>query len=104
AADKKIVMIAGSASHGPGEHEYRAGCLLLQKCLAGVPGVKTFVHTNNWPADSSAFEGADAVFIFSTGGGSHPAIKAERLNLLGELMKKGVGFGTCHYGVEVPKD
>ena len=38
-AEKKIVLIAGAPSHGPGEHEHRAGCLLLQKCLAQVPGM-----------------------------------------------------------------
>jgi hypothetical protein len=104
AADKKIVLIAGSPSHGIGEHEYRAGCLLLQKCLQSVPGINAVVYTNNWPADPNAFDGADAVFIFSTGGGGHPAAKPERLKVLGDLMKKGVGFGTCHYAVEIPKD
>jgi type 1 glutamine amidotransferase len=28
----------------------------------------------------------------------------QRLTFLGELMKRGVGFGCCHYAVEVPKD
>src|SRR5712691_3838745 len=100
AADKKIVLLAGSPSHGHMEHEYRAGCLLLQKCLASVPSVSVAVYTNDWPTDPTAFDGAAAVFIFSTGGGAHPAIKSNRLNVLGELMNKGVGFGTCHYAVE----
>src|SRR6266404_339792 len=39
AAEKKIVLIAGKPSHGPGDHEFRAGCLLLQKCLNQVPGI-----------------------------------------------------------------
>src|SRR5262245_19264644 len=104
AAEKKIVLLAGSPSHGHLEHEYRAGCLLLQKCLASVPGVHVLVVSNDWPADPHVFDGAAAIFMFATGGGSHPAIKPERLKLLGDLMKKGVGFGTCHYGVEVPKD
>ncbi|MEW6159998.1 MAG: ThuA domain-containing protein [Verrucomicrobiota bacterium] len=104
AADKHILLIAGRPSHGHMEHEYRAGCLLLQKCLAQLPGVKVNVATNDWPTDARAFEGVDAVFIFSTGGGAHPAIKPDRLELLDGLMKKGVGFGTCHYAVEVPKD
>lgn len=104
AADRKIVLLAGSPSHGPGEHEYRAGCLLLQRCLGGVPGVTTVVVSNNWPADPKVFEGAAAVFMFCTGGNGHPALQPERLRLLGELMRQGVGFGTCHYGVEVPKD
>ena len=103
AADKKLLMLAGSPSHGYMEHEHRAGCLLLQQCLANTPGLQITVVSNNWPKDNSVFEGVDAVFMFCTGGGSHPAIKPERLELLDGLMKKGVGFGTCHYGVEVPK-
>jgi hypothetical protein len=104
AADKKLLMLAGSPSHGHLEHEYRAGCLLLQQCLANTRGLQVTVVSNNWPKDESVFNGMDAVFMFCTGGGGHPAIKPERLNLLGDLMKKGVGFGTCHYGVEVPKE
>src|SRR5262245_59351209 len=92
AADKKIVMIAGKPSHGYLEHEYRAGCLLLQKCLAPASGVNVAVYTNDWPTDPQVFDGAAAVFVFSTGGGGHPAIRPERLKLLGELMKNGVGF------------
>jgi type 1 glutamine amidotransferase len=97
-------MLAGSPSHGHLEHEYRAGCLLLQQCLANTPGLQVTVVSNSWPKDESVFNGVDAVFLFCTGGDAHPAIKPERLKLLGELMKKGVGFGTCHYGVEVPKE
>jgi hypothetical protein len=103
AADKHLLMLAGKPSHGYMEHEYRAGCLLLQQCLAEVPGLKVTVVSNDWPTDESVFRGVDAVFMFCTGGGGHPAIKPERLKLLGDLMKTGAGFGTCHYGVEVPK-
>lgn len=103
-ADKKIVLIAGNPSHGPGHHEHRAGCLLLQKCLNQIPGVTGVVHSNGWPKSANAFEGADAIVIYSDGGGGHPAIKEERLKLLGGLMKKGVGLGCIHYAVEVPKD
>ena len=91
AADKKIVLLAGSPSHGAAEHEYRAGCLLFQRCLASMPGVKTIVVSNDWPADPKVFDGADAVFMFCTGGGGHPALKPERLQLLGDLIKRGVG-------------
>lgn len=104
AADKKIVFIAGSPSHGPGEHEHRAGCLLLSKCLNQVPGVTSVVYSNGWPTSASVFEGADAIVIYSDGGDSHPAIKPEHLQVLGELMKKGIGLGCLHYAVEVPKD
>jgi type 1 glutamine amidotransferase len=104
AADKKIVMLAGRASHGSGQHEFQAGCLLLKQCLDKMPGITTSVHFNGWPQDEAAFDGADAVFIYCDGGDGHPAIKPERLKVLGQLMKKGVGLGCAHYAVEVPKD
>ncbi|MEY2408658.1 MAG: hypothetical protein QOF48_1328 [Verrucomicrobiota bacterium] len=103
-ADKKLLLIAGNPSHGYMEHEYRAGCLLLQKCLAHTPGLSVTVASNDWPKDPAAFDGVDAVFMFCTGEGGHPAARPERLKLLGDLMSKGVGFGTCHYGVEVEKN
>jgi type 1 glutamine amidotransferase len=103
AADKKIVLIAGVPSHGPGEHEHNAGCMLLAKKLNEQPGIKAEVHRNGWPADEAAFDGADAVFFYCDGGDAHPGIKPQRLAKLATLMAKGVGFGTCHYGVEVPK-
>jgi type 1 glutamine amidotransferase len=104
AADKKIVLIAGTPSHGPAQHEHRAGCLLLQKCLNSVPGITSTVYSNGWPDSPTAFENAAAVLIYADGGGGHPAIRPERLKLLGDLMKKGVGLGCLHYAVELPKD
>src|SRR5256885_925956 len=104
AADKRIVLLAGSISHGHGEHEFRAGCLLLQSCLEKVPGVTTMVYSNGWPTEAKAFEGADAIFIYSDGGGGHPAIQGNRLQILGDLMSKGVGLGCAHYAVEAPKE
>ncbi len=113
AADKRIVLIAGNPSHGPGDHEHRAGCLLLKSCLDKIPGVTAEVYSNGWPSkivdgkkvdDHTVLTGADAIFIYSDGGGGHPAIRPERLEALGGLMSKGVGLGCCHYAVEVPKD
>jgi hypothetical protein len=102
-AAAKILLIAGSPSHGPGEHEFNAGCELLAKKLNADGRVQAEVHRHGWPADESAFEGAAAIFIYCDGGERHPAIRPERLARLGELMAKGVGLGTCHYGVEVPR-
>ncbi|MBM3833401.1 MAG: hypothetical protein FJ403_09035 [Verrucomicrobia bacterium] len=103
AADKKILLLAGKQSHGPGDHEFRAGCLLLKKCLDGVPGLEVEVHTNGWPKNESAFEGADAILIYADGGGGHPGFQADRLKLIDGLVQKGVGIGCAHFGVEVPK-
>src|SRR5438105_5065636 len=38
-ADTRIVLLAGAASHGHGEHEHRAGCLLPKSCLEDVAGI-----------------------------------------------------------------
>jgi len=100
ADDKKIIFVAGPPSHGPGEHEHRAGLLLFQKCLAGFPGVQIEVCSNGWPADSAVFKDAAAVVIYSDGGGGHPALQDDHLAQLGALMKQGVGLACIHYAVE----
>lgn len=102
AADKKIVLIAGRPSHPPGMHEFRAGCLLLQQCLAGVKGVSVTVYSNGWPNVENALEGANAVVIYADGGAGHPAIQKDHKEILGALANKGVGIGFMHYGVEIP--
>jgi hypothetical protein len=112
AADKRIVLLAGKPSHPPGMHEFRAGCLLFQQALAGVPGLAVTVYSNGWPTkvegdkrtdDNALLEGADAILIYADGGGGHPAMQAERAKFLDGLAAKGVGLGFAHYGVEVAK-
>jgi hypothetical protein len=104
AEEKKLVLIAGKPSHGPGDHEFRAGCMLLKKCLEGVKGLQVVVESNGWVADPKVFDGASAVVIYSDGGGGHPYLQADHLKVMGELAKKGVGLGFMHFAVEVPKD
>lgn len=99
---KKIVFVAGKPSHGTGQHEHRAGCMLLAEHLSKAgPGFETTVVTNGWPADESVFDDADAVVIYADGGRRHPAL--EHLDRLKELAEKGVGIGAIHYAVEIPK-
>ena len=101
ASTKNIVIIAGKPSHPAGMHEFRAGALLLQKCLAGTPGVNVTVYSNGWPNVAGALEGAHAVVIYADGGGGNPAVQADHKSVLDALAKKGVGLGFMHYGVEV---
>jgi type 1 glutamine amidotransferase len=102
--EKKLVLIAGRQSHGPGDHEFRAGMLLLQKCLSGVKGLKVVVETNGWVADPKVFDGATAVALYSDGGGGNPFLQGDHKKTIGDLAKKGVGIAMMHYAVEVPKD
>jgi type 1 glutamine amidotransferase len=102
APGKKVVFVAGPESHGKGDHEHRAGCILLAKGLVeAMPGWQTTVVTEGWPEDESVFEGADAVVFYADGGGGHYANK--RLEKIDALMKRGVGLVCIHYAVEVPK-
>jgi hypothetical protein len=111
ASGKRIVLIAGKPSHPPGMHEFRAGCLLFQKALSSVPGLRVDVYDGGWPTkeaggarvdDNAALENADAVLVYADGGRGHPAIHGERLAILDALAARGVGLGFAHYGVEVP--
>jgi hypothetical protein len=99
-ADKRIVLLAGRPSHGPGMHEFRAGAMLLQKALTGFPGVTVEVYTMGWPTktvdgktvdDNTPLENADAILIYADGGRGNPGIQGDRIQL-----------GFAHYGVEVP--
>lgn len=99
---KKIVLVAGRQSHGPGDHEFNAGVQLLHKCLQNEQNVLSTFYLSGWPKDPSAFDNADAVLFYMDGGGNHPVIQGERLDYLRSLAKKGVGIGAAHYAVEVP--
>ena len=104
AADKKVVLVAGNPSHGPGDHEFNAGILLLSKCLKDIGGVDPVVVKGGWPTDESVFDGASSIVFFMDGGGGHPIIQKDRIDhVLKPLMDKGVGLVCMHYAVEVPK-
>jgi type 1 glutamine amidotransferase len=110
-APKRIVLLAGRPSHAKGEHEFRAGSLLLQKALAGVSGVAVDVVPNGWPTkmvdgkpvdDNTQLEGAAAILIYADGGRGNPAVQNDRIAVLDALVAKGAGLAFAHYGVEVP--
>ncbi len=102
--NKKLILIAGKPSHGPGLHEFNAGCLLLQKCLANVKGLDVEVHNNHWVSDDKVLETADAVVIYADGGNGHPALQGNHRELLQKLVDRGAGVMMMHYAVECGKD
>jgi hypothetical protein len=101
---KKLVMLAGRPSHGPGAHEFNAGTLLLKRCLEKVPGLEVDFHRNGWPEKEKAFDGASGIFLYADGGGGHPFIQGDHLRVIGDFVNRGVGLMCGHFGVEVPKD
>lgn len=101
---KKLVLIGGTMSHGPGDHEFNAGVKLLAKCLTNVKAVKVEVVNNGYPKDDSILDGAAGILCYADGGAGHPLLKGKNLERIGKLMASGVGLMCAHFGVEVPKD
>lgn len=107
---KKVVFLAGTKSHGPGDHEYERGLRLLARCLESAPnargGFRTEVHTGGWPADPRTLEDADAVVLFSDGSdldaAAHPLLAGDRLETLGRAMRRGAGLVLLHYATFAP--
>ena len=102
--NKKIVMVAGTPSHRPGDHEFNAGVKLLKRCLDEQPGLVTAAYHNGWPHDPTAFDNADTILLYMDGGSRHPVIQRNRLAEIDRLMKRGIGMCCAHYAVEVPKE
>ena len=93
----KIVLIAGGRSHGPGEHEFRAGCMVLAKALNEQSGlnVRATVVGPDWKNDKSVMKDADAILIYAD---ATTGIAGE-WDYLDELAKEGVGLMFMHYAV-----
>lgn len=101
---KKLVLIGGSMSHGPGDHEFNAGVKLLAKCLANTKSLKVEVVNNGYPKDDTILDDAAGILCYADGGGGHPFLKGKNLERIGKLAASGVGIMCAHYAVEVPKD
>ncbi len=100
----KIVLVAGTPSHGKGEHEFNAGVQLLVGWLKKVKGVEAIYVPGGWPTDESVFEGATTVLFYLNGGSGHPLIQSKhRIDIVRGLLAKGAGFVCLHYAVEYPK-
>src|SRR5262245_22401324 len=99
----KIVLVAGRMSHGPGDHEFFAGCSVLMKLLAQTQGVFPVMARDGWPKDPKTFENAKTVVFYMDGGGGHPIIQKDHREVVQKLLDSGVGFVNLHYAVEYPK-
>ena len=100
---KKLVLIAGTPSHGPGMHEHNAGVQLFHQCLSGIDGLEVTYLLNGYPKDDSILDSADGLMVYADGGKGHPLVQGDRLNRINGLISTGLGLFCCHFGVEVLK-
>jgi len=96
AAQTRVVFLAGGRSHGPGEHEFNAGCRLLARALEEQSGLGVRAEVvNGWPADDSVLDGAKAVVIYADG----TSVVGKGWAKMDALAKQGVGIMFMHYAV-----
>src|SRR5262245_36202634 len=55
---KRILIVAGRQSHGPGDHEFFAGSAILMELLKQNPGVFPIMARDGWPKNEKLFETA----------------------------------------------
>jgi hypothetical protein len=92
----RILFLAGARSHASGEHEFRAGCMLLAKALTEQSGLDVEATViSGWPEDESVFDNVDAVVIYSDG----TSVIQNGWEQADLLAKSGVGLMFMHYAV-----
>lgn len=99
----KIVLIAGSNTFKPGEHEYVAGCALLRDLLKQTHGVHP-VLALDWPKQPETLVGAKSVVMLFDGGDKHGLLKGDRMTQVQKLADDRVGIVHLHQLSDYPKD
>lgn len=104
---KKIVLIGGASSEGPGRHEYAAGVRRLQALIEATPqgqDASIVVFEKGWPEDPAALADASTLVLYFDGLDKHPLRNAEHRRQFEALMQRGVGLVALHQASTVPPD
>jgi type 1 glutamine amidotransferase len=97
---KKIVLVAGKQSHGPGDHEFFAGTAILMNLLKQTPGVWPVMARDGWPKNEKIFDGADSLIFYMDGRDGHPVAQGDHMQKLQKYIDQGVGWVNLHYAVD----
>jgi len=100
----KVVLIAGSVSNRPGQHEYFAGCAMMMDWLKQTPGVWPVMAAEGWPKNEAILDGAKAIVVYADGGVKLPFLEPARWEHMRRLMAAGTGFVMLHQSVDLPAD
>ena len=69
---RRVVLIGGADSEGPGRHDYPQGVRALEALLASSPGLDVVAYPEGWPRDPAALDNATAVVWYFDGVDKHP--------------------------------
>lgn len=101
---KKIVVVAGRQSHGPGDHEFFAGSAILMNLLKQTPNVHVVMARDGWPKNEKIFDNAACLIFYMDGRGGHPVVMkdkdGDRMVRLQKILDKGAGWVNLHYAVD----
>ncbi|HYG76610.1 MAG TPA: ThuA domain-containing protein [Planctomycetota bacterium] len=108
-APRKIVLIAGKKSHGPGAHDYERTMRLFKVMLDNSNVAERILveeHENGWPEDPTTLESAHSVIFYSDGrdGDKYadvPFVLGTRMAFLDKQIQRGCGFMTLHFSTFV---
>ena len=106
---RKVVLIAGKASHGEGCHEWEQDVQLLKQALNNavrqgqIEPLRIDIYKNGWPENPAVLDDADAIVFLSDGFADHPLKEPQRAAKIRTLAKRGVGLAFIHYAVEPPE-
>jgi type 1 glutamine amidotransferase len=111
---KKIVLIAGTKSHGPegnGIHDYNWSARLLKTAMersSVKEQIHVEIHLNGWPKDEKALEDSATIMIISDGRDGDKYSEAlhlespERVAAVQKLMDHGTGLVLLHFATFAP--
>jgi type 1 glutamine amidotransferase len=102
---RRIVLIAGTKSKGPGQHEYLKSARFLKLMLdrAGLKNVDTEVVYDGWPTNTADLDTADTIVFISDGMQWSPwSFSPERIASIQKQIDRGAGFVAFHFPTYVP--
>lgn len=101
---KKILIIGGADSEGPGRHDYPEGMRELQLALQATPQARDaeVLAFERWPGDAAAWQDVSTVVLYFDGNDQHPLRDAHHRRQLQEAMRGGVGLVALHQASTVP--
>ena len=105
-----IVLIGGTKSEAPGQHDYPNGTRVLAAMLEASPdvravaGLSVAAYPDGWPADPDALADAVTIVLYCDGLEKHPLIDAARRAQFEQAMGRGAGLLALHQATTVLAD